>query len=147
MIRLDRVDRWGVHPMLAQTQQPGAVGPGGAAAPSPAPTAPGALGPGGAAAPTPPPTPYTPDLTYESTPANNPFHLPKWAAVGLGAVMIGAGLYSTLTDVEVPPLMAPPGFDSMPGRTVSKGAIDKIAGVGSVAGGAYILMEALGIKF
>ncbi len=74
-------------------------------------------------------------------PAVGPLNLPKWVNVGLGGLLTAVGLYATFkgapgADVESMPTCPPPSKDGM----------TTIAGIGSIAGGAYILMESFGFK-
>jgi hypothetical protein len=72
-----------------------------------------------------------------------PFNLPHWAQLGLGGTLLGVGLISmfkpqgTYTTQE---------FGMPTEVSIPKSTLDRVAAGGSIVGGVYILMEALGVK-
>lgn len=80
----------------------------------------------------------------QSTPGVGPFNFPKWVNVALGGTMIGVGLY---TAAKPQTTYVGGSFQDRTEISVPKNTVDLVAAGGSVVGGIYIIMDALGYKF
>jgi len=79
-------------------------------------------------------------------PPVGPLNLPKWINVGVGGILAAVGLYAMVKRPSASNDPAEGAYQTAFNAAPKKDTMTTVAGLGSIAGGAYIIMDSLGFK-